>query len=770
MNLSKPLSAATRLRHLLLRRCRPHLPRQQCLAFVSPSAAQESGIGPIFVINLDKQPSRWADMLRELAGILDAAGRPLSERVVRYAACDAQSDAPQLLDGGDIEPLYTLGDQLFVEPQPLAVPDAFDLARPIGMSDAEIAVARSHIGVWRTIAQSSASFALVLEDDVWFERGFGRLVDQAWREMEDVDHSHPAFDIFYLSYKEVRYGAPKELVSRNVFRPERGLWYLSGYVLSKTGAQTLIGLLPCRGPIDLWINHKFWEMDVRALRRPAINQRLDTPSTNSYSILPALSRIGVLDDCDTALFHQRVVHSPVFAFGAPGSGLSSLAMALSMLGYRCCSDLEHIPECEFERLMGGRTQRIFNAYVNIGSLRPHVRALMSHYPGGKFIVIDDPEGTAAGVLDALEGADVVRLHAEDASSWRALCEHVRLPPPVAPYPVVRDIGQRRYRRAAVDKRSVRPAKRLRYDRSPWAVEPQAGWTGIRASTSERSERSESRVSFEDDLADAQSARWFVRNDTFAGNLGLFRRANVAVQSGGGLSLAVIQESLGVRNFSAGSISSRAAFLYGRFEAILQATSVSGLVTGFFLHRDSPRQEIDIEITGNRPDRLLVNVFYNPGAEGAKFDYGYRGTPAAVPLGFDASQAAHRFAIEWDPCEIRWFVDGELVHSRAAWNPTPIPDLPMTLHVNTWPTRSRELAGRLAVRSLPASAVVRSIAVNAVDASPGARHDLTLGLAANGVAGSGRLQARPTRSAFTPGAKPPVSEPASYPDRQKGSRD
>ena len=153
----------------------------------------------------------------------------------------------------------------------------------------------------------------------------------------------PAFDVLYVSYKEVRYGAPKELVSKNVFRPERGLWYLSGYVLSKKGAQALLGLLPCRGPIDLWINHKFREMDVRALRRSVINQRLDTPSTNSYSILPALSRIGVLDDCDAALFHQRPTHSPVFAFGAPGSGLSSLAMALSMLGYRCCSDLDRIP-------------------------------------------------------------------------------------------------------------------------------------------------------------------------------------------------------------------------------------------------------------------------------------------------------------------------------------------------------------------------------------------------------------------------------------------
>ena len=735
MNLSKPPRAVSRLLHLLFLQCRTYLPRQQCRSFVPLSDAQQSGIGPIFIINLDRQPDRWTNVLHELARILDAAGEPLSERVVRYSACDAQTDADRLLDGGDVQPIYTLSDQLFVEPQPSALPDSFDLTRPIRMSPAEVAVARSHIGVWKAIAQSTAAYTLVLEDDVWVERGFGRTVEQAWREMEDADRTGPVFDILYLSYKEVRYGAPKELVSTNVFRPERGLWYLSGYVLSRKGAQTLLRLLPSRGPIDLWLNHKFREMDVRALRRSVIRQRLDSTSTNSYSILPTLSRIGVLDDYDTALFHQRPVHSPVFAFGAPRSGLSSLAMALSMLGYSSCSDLDDIPEYEFEKLMDNRGGRIFNAYVNIGSLRRHVGTLMSRYPRAKFIVTEDVERTADRVLDVLKGADVVRLNGEDASSWRALCQHLRLPPPAAQYPVVRDIGQRRYRRARVNTRSVRPVKRLRCDRSPWVVEPRAGWAGISASVSDRAEASEAlraRVSFEDDLVDAQWARWLLRNDTFAGNLGLFRPKNVSAQSGGGLSLAVIQGSLGVREFSAASISSRGAFLYGRFEAILQATSVSGLVTGFFLHRDSPRQEIDIEITGNRPDRLLVNVFYNPGVEGAKFDYGYRGTPATVALGFDASEAAHRFAVEWDPCEVRWFVDGELVHRRAAWNPTPIPDLPMTLHVNTWPTRSRELAGRLALGLLPASAIVRRVGVDAVDGSGRALHDPTPGLAATGM--------------------------------------
>lgn len=724
MNLSKPLRAASRLLYSLFLQYRVRLPRQQCLAFMSHTDGGQSGIGPIFVINLDRQPNRWTDVRRELDRIVDAAGKPLSERVVRYSACDAQANPEELFGTADIEPYYTLGDQLFVEPQPKAVPDAFDLELPIRMSDAEVAVARSHISIWKTIAQSDAPYALVLEDDVWFERSFGRLVDQAWHEMEAADLTSPAFDVLYLSYKEVRHGAPKELISKCVFRPERGLWYLSGYVLSKKGAQMLLGLLPCHGPVDLWINHKFREMDVRALRRSVISQRLDLNSTNSYSILPTLSRIGILDGGDAALFQQRPTHSPVFAFGTPGSGLSSLAMAISMLGYRCCNDFDRIPECELESLFAGRTDRVFDAYVNIESLTPHVRVLTQRYPRAKFIVIDDVAGAAGrqggGVLDELEGTDVLHLHGENANTWRALCEHLRLAPPSAPYPAVRDIGQRKHRRAPADTLSTRPAKRLRHDRSPWIVEPRAGWAGISASAFNQLELSaSSRVCFVDDLADIQPGRWLLRNDTFPGNLGLFRPANVTQQPSGGISLAVIEEPLGVRNFSAAAVSSRGCFLFGRFEVTLQATNVPGLVTGFFLHRDSPRQEIDVEIVGNRPDRLLVNVFYNPGSESAKFDYGYRGTPVSIPLGFDASKALHRFAIEWDPCEIRWFVDDELVHRRASWDPTPIPHLPMTLHVNTWPTRSRELAGRLALRALPASAIVCRIAVDSfkADAKP-----------------------------------------------------
>ena len=715
MNVFESSGVAQRLLHLLFLRARAFLPVQRSTAFSSGIAAGRDHIADIHVINLDRQPERLSAVRRELDRIVDGVGQPLSQRLIRHPACDAR--AAGTLESPDIDPYYTLADQLFVEPQPHALPANFDLGRPIRMSDAEIAVAQSHIDVWKKIESSAAPYALVLEDDVWFERGFGRLVDTAWCEMGAANQVEPSFDVLYLSYKEVKHGAPKIAVSQNVFRPERGLWYMSGYVLSKRGAQRLLASLPCRGPVDLWINQKFHEMDVRAVRRSVIAQRLDLKSTNSYSVLPALSQIGVLNNGTPGMFRQRPTETPVFAFGASDSGLSSLAMALSMLGYRCCSDLDDLPHSELDRLLNGRRGRIFDAYINVASLAPHIEALRQQYPGTRFIVYrgSGPHSAEIAALLSVVGEGVLHLDEDRARDWRALCEHLRLAPPSARYPSVPDRGHRRLRHTAICRPAVTTGKRLRHDASPWVVPAQRCWRGIDVCPVEPPAPSAiAWTRFKDDLVVINPSRWMLRDDTFPGNLALFRPANVGTSPTGGVDLQVAQASLGVRNLSAAAVSSWDRFLYGRFEATLQATDVPGLVTGFFLHRDSPRQEIDVEITGDRPDRILANVFYNPGSDGAKFDYGYRGTPVSIDLGFDASKALHIYAIEWEPDEIRWLVDGRVVHRRVLWDPTPIPHLPMTLHVNTWPTRSRELAGRLVLHALPAAARVRRIAVDAIN--------------------------------------------------------
>ena len=717
MNRSSPLSAPKKLLYAFGSTIRRLLPRQQSHTFGAPTESEAHRIEQIYVINLDRQPDRWSEMRKELDRVLDSSRSALTERAVRFPTVDAMS-FPQLpLEGKEVDPFYTLGDQLLVEPQPSALPDRLELSRPIRMSQPEVAVAYSHISVWRHIATGEHEYALVLEDDAWFHWGFAGKLDRAWAEMDGEDRETRRFDILYLSYEEVRHGAGKTFVSRSVFRPVQGLWHLSGYVLSREGAAKLLALLPCRGPVDLWINHQFGELDVLATKQSIIGQRRDAGSTNSYSILPALTKIGVLNSEGESLFRLRPQERPVFAFGAEGSGLSSLAMALSMLGYRCCSDLQDLPATELEHLLKGRPGRVFDAYVNIGSLQAKATTLAQRYPQAKFIVTEREDGSSnTGTLDLLQGVsgdNIAVLSMEATNKWAVVCEHLRCPPPGSSFPERLDVGQRRLVDASERPSPAAANKDAKRDRSPWVVGPRRRWRGIHSvAATDSSTKTETRVIFKDNLENLTTTRWLLRDDTFTGNLALFRPSNVETRAGIGAALTVRRESLGVREYSAGAISSRDRFVSGRFEVELRATKVPGIVTGFFLHRDSPRQEIDVEIVGKRSDRLLANVFYNPGDEEARFDYGFRGSPSWLELGFDASESFHRYAIEWSPGLIRWLVDDQLAHERVNWDPTPIPQLPMTLHVNTWPSRSRELAGRLAVQRLPAFSVVRSISVQA----------------------------------------------------------
>ncbi len=699
------------------------LPRQVSQTFGIQNTDKGSRIEKIQVINLDREPGRWSKMAQELRHILDSSGIELFNLTERHVAVDANKFLREPFKDSDVDPFYTLEDQLFVEPQPLSLPTHLDLTAPIRMSRAEVAVARSHINVWRQVAASNQEYTLILEDDVWFHFGFAEYLDRAWSEIVAVNCEQGSFDVLYVSYQEAMNGAPKTFLSSNVFRPVRGLWHLSGYVLSRQGAAKLLSLLPCRGPIDLWINHQFKALDVRATKLSLIKQRRDTKSSNSYSILPTLTTIGAISSEQASLFNIHPTERPVFAFGLEASGQSSLAMALSMLGYRCCSDLETLPSSELERLLKGTDDLIFDAYVNIGALDSSIRVLRHRYPNAKFIItaakgIAD-DASCLSVAEDLKGADIAVLDLDEPNKWKIVCEHLRSAPPNCSYPSLKDIGQRSILDGVFQSGEIQGFKSPKHDKSRWIIEPSGWWHGIRATPTDKEHPDTGEfVEITDSLDCLDTGRWLLRSDTFTDNLALFRPSNVEFSPGVGAVFSVQKEDLGVRDYSGASLCSRDKFLFGKFEATIQASNVPGVITGFFLHRNSPRQEIDIEIVGNRPTRLLVNVFYNPGGEGANFDYGYRGTPSYIELGFDASKASHRYAIEWSPFEIRWLVDDHLVHRRVIWDPTQIPHLPMMLHVNSWLSRSTKLAGRVSNRRLPSTTKIGSIslAANAVAAS------------------------------------------------------
>lgn len=717
MNLLPERSAIVSLTFRLWLIIRKLIPRRKCQAFASSNEKYNQHIKRVFVINLDRAPKRWLKMKQELRSILISSGSTLLDLTERFVAVDAKEFIEDPIANVKVDPFYTLSDQLFVEPQPLTLPTQLELETPIRMTRAECAVAQSHINVWEKVAAGENEYALVLEDDVWFDFNFTIKMDNVWNDMLSISDTKTSFDILYLSYLEVKHGAPKTLITRNLFRPDRGLWHLSGYVLSREGAKKLIQLLPIRGPVDLWINHQFKGLDVLASKQSLISQRRDISSSNSYSILPALTTIGAINSEVASLFNISPFEIPVFAFGSEGSGQSSLAMALSMLGYRCCSDFEDLPSCEIKRVFEVKDDRIFSAYVNIGTLYARVWELKSRYPKAKFILtaIENTEEDAElfKIKQSLKGSGLTILYKTELNKWRVVCELLRCAPPSCSYPDLYEVGQRPIFDEKVEYDQGVNFTHPKRDTSPWLIDSNKCWQGINSITEDGLSRNNGEnVKIMDSLEFCDTNRWLTRSDTFTDNLALFRPSNVKFEPEIGATFSIKSESLGVREYSSASISSKNQFLYGKFEATIKASNAPGVVTGFFLHRNSPRQEIDIEIAGNRPDRLLVNVFYNPGDIDANYDYGYRGSPSLIDLGFDASKENHKYTIEWNPNEIQWFVDNKLVHRRNIWEPTPIPHLPMTLHANNWITRSTQLAGRINNRNLPTFSIFKNIDIKA----------------------------------------------------------
>jgi GR25 family glycosyltransferase involved in LPS biosynthesis len=678
-----------------------------------------NAIDRIYVINLDRQTERWDQICRELARLIDNSGKPVSDLAVRFPAVDARhhSGTPSL---AVLRRSYSLADQLFVEPHPLLDGHVDGRSWRVEMTREEVAVALSHLAVWEMVAAGDCAYALVLEDDVHFRRGFCRLLDKAWSDLLEPYRGRGTFDLLYLSYKEAQTGAWRVPVSDSVFKPLAGLWWLSGYVLSARGAKKLLEALPICGPVDLWLNHQFGSLDVFATRRSIITQRSDCQSANRYSILPVLSQVGVLTRDKPLLARPRSLLAPVVGFGDHGSGLTALAMALSMLGYRCCSDLTELPASEWGNLFGNKRERVFDAYVNIGSLTPaHYIELARRHRNVRFIITQDTQDGCRPVADRREPhglgsvADELRrisrgvliLPTHHPDKWGELCRFLGREYPRDQYPDCDDLGQRALS-VTRRKRVALVASNLKSDVSPW-VAASREWHGIGlADTARQSEGAR----LEHRFPGLDNSLWMLRDDTFPSNLALFTRNNFGMDADQVARLTIRREHTPVREFTSAALCSRRRYLYGRFVAQVRAARVPGLITGMFLHRNSPRQEIDIEFIGNDTRKMLVNVFYNPGGEGARMEYGYRGSPTLIDLGFDASEDFHRYEIDWCATSIRWRVDGHLVYERMNWDPTPIPHLPMQFNFNLWHSRSRELAGKLSLRDLPATAELRALHV------------------------------------------------------------
>lgn len=143
-----------------------------------------------------------------------------------------------------------------------------------------------------------------------------------------------------------------------------------------------------------------------------------------------------------------------------------------------------------------------------------------------------------------------------------------------------------------------------------------------------------------------------------------------------IELQLIRKRIGTKNYAGAEYQRRGRYSFGRYEVVMRAAPGSGTVSAMFTHTNDafghPHDEVDIEFLGKNLRQLQLNYFAN----GKPFG------PFYVPLSFDASEEVHLYAFEWEPDEIRWFVDDKMVF-RATQQDHPIPQSPSRIIIQLW---------------------------------------------------------------------------------------
>jgi beta-glucanase (GH16 family) len=157
-----------------------------------------------------------------------------------------------------------------------------------------------------------------------------------------------------------------------------------------------------------------------------------------------------------------------------------------------------------------------------------------------------------------------------------------------------------------------------------------------------------------------------------GELQFHTADNATLNGAGHLVITARRETVGGRAFTSARLTTRGklARSYGRFEAALQIPTGKGLWPAFWLLGEDVGQpgvgwpacgEIDVmEARGAQPWRVS-SALHGPGyAGGDALIAGYE-TPDHRSL----ADHLHRYAVEWDADEVRFFVDDRLYHTERA---------------------------------------------------------------------------------------------------------
>jgi len=168
-----------------------------------------------------------------------------------------------------------------------------------------------------------------------------------------------------------------------------------------------------------------------------------------------------------------------------------------------------------------------------------------------------------------------------------------------------------------------------------------------------------------------AGKWWGRNPTWKGRQpALFRPSNVAVRDGK-LHLTMRSENVrdapaGYHTFTSAAVQSKATVRYGYFEIKCRPMDSRGS-SAFWFYRQTPEiwTEIDMfEIGAGDPKRTRavytnVHVFHTLVNANRHWSHS-----KAFEAPFRLADGYHVYALQWDPKELKFSVDGKVVRTRA----------------------------------------------------------------------------------------------------------
>ncbi len=129
-----------------------------------------------------------------------------------------------------------------------------------------------------------------------------------------------------------------------------------------------------------------------------------------------------------------------------------------------------------------------------------------------------------------------------------------------------------------------------------------------------------------------------------------------------------------RPYICGEVQTKKTHQYGTFEARIRTDRASGVNAALFTYigevHKKPHDEIDVEILTRDPGKVSFNTFVS----------GKMHNGQTVPVTPAADKVFHTYSVIWEPEQIRWFIDGALMHETTG---KVLPQNAQKLYLSHW---------------------------------------------------------------------------------------